>query len=463
MAEVESWELASLIIKEAIIMGAATSVTEFYKDHIAVLQQHWENALEAEGYDAALIHAGSKLVSFLDDYEYPFRCNPQLLWWLPLTHHHDSALLVRPGQKPKLYYYQPDDYWYSPPADPDSWWADEFEVVSVREADAWKQSGLNEQTAYIGDAACVVETVESRQLNPNRLLNRIHLERTRKTPYEIACMSEAARLGAIAHIAAEQGFREGLSEYDIHQRYCMSIQLVDAELPYGNIVALNDHSAVLHYQAHEQQVPEIVRSFLIDAGATVHGYASDITRTYAAEACEFGDMISAMDDMQKQLCEAVVNGLDYRELHLQAHLEIAGILKDFDIINPSAEDAVVSGLSAVFYPHGLGHFLGLQTHDVAGLIADADGTPIPRPEGHPFLRLTRTLETGNVLTVEPGLYFIEPLLRHWRENGDVSAINWDKVDALAPYGGIRIEDNMLVTDGAPRNLTREAFAELQAG
>jgi len=99
-------------------------------------------------------------------------------------------------------------------------------------------------------------------------------------------------------------------------------------------------------------------------------------------------------------------------------------------------------------------------HDVAGLIADAEGTPIPRPDGHPFLRLTRVLEAGNVLTIEPGLYFIEPLLRKWRENGDVAAINWDKVAKLAPYGGIRIEDNVVVTGGAPRNLTREAFAAL---
>ena len=64
------------------------------------------------------------------------------------------------------------------------------------------------------------------------------------------------------------------------------------------------------------------------------------------------------------------------------------------------------------------------------------------------------------MIIEPGLYFIEPLLRKWRENGDVAAINWDKVESLAPYGGIRIEDNMVVTDGAPRNLTREAFAGL---
>ena len=131
-------------------MGTHKINTTAYKNHVAELQRHWENALTAEGYDAALIHAGSKLVSFLDDYEYPFRCNPHLLWWLPLTHHHDSTLLIRPGKQPKLFYYQPDDYWYSPPADPDAWWADEFEVVPVREADAWKQAGINTHTAYIG-------------------------------------------------------------------------------------------------------------------------------------------------------------------------------------------------------------------------------------------------------------------------------------------------------------------------
>jgi Xaa-Pro dipeptidase len=441
-------------------MGLRETITHGYKAHVATLQQRWENALGAEGYDAVLIHAGSKLASFLDDYEYPFRCNPHLLWWLPLTHHHDSALLVRPGQRPKLYYYQPDDYWYTPPEDPASWWADEFEIAVVRDTDGWKQAGINKHTAYIGDAACLADAVDAAQLNPARLLNRIHLERTRKTPYEIACMAEAARLGAIGHTAAEEAFHEGLSEYEIHQRYCMSIQLIDAELPYGNIVALNEHSAVLHYQEHEQKLPGEVRSFLIDAGATVHAYASDITRTYASEAGEFANLISAMDHMQQQLCVAVVDGLDYRDLHLRAHLEIAGILKDFDVIKTSAEAAVETGLSAVFYPHGLGHYLGLQTHDVAGLIADAEGTPIPRPEGHPFLRLTRKLEAGNVLTIEPGLYFIEPLLRQWRANGDASVINWDKVEALAPYGGVRIEDNMVVTNGIARNLTREAFAAL---
>lgn len=441
-------------------MTMRKTVTQGYQKHIETVQGHWEQALSAEGFDAALIHAGSKLPSFLDDYEYPFRCNPQLLWWAPLMTQHDSALWVRPGRKAKLFYYQPDDYWHTPPADPESWWAEHFEVESVRDENAWKQA-IAPNTAYIGDAPSLLSAVADKDLNPARLVNTIHISRTRKTEYEIACMAEAAHLGAVAHQAAETAFREGLSEYHIHQRYCMSINMVDAQLPYGNIVALNEHGSVLHYQQHAKQAPTASRSFLIDAGATCHQYASDITRTYAAHACEFADLIEAMETMQQGICAAVVDGLDYRQLHLRAHREIAGILQDFGIINGSVEAALETGLSGVFYPHGLGHYIGLQTHDVAGLIADADGTPIAPPQGHPFLRLTRHLQAGNVVTIEPGLYFIEPLLRAWRENGDVSAINWDRINELSPYGGIRIEDDVVVTDSAPRNLTRQAFAGLK--
>ena len=166
-----------------------------------------------------------------------------------------------------------------------------------------------------------------------------------------------------------------------------------------------------------------------------------------------------MDRMQQGLAGQVRAGLDYRDLHVDCHLQIASILFDAGLITISAEDALATGLSSVFYPHGLGHFIGLQTHDVAGLI-DNEGNEIPRPEGHPFLRLTRRLEVGNVLTIEPGFYFIDSLLRHWKQQGDASVINWDAVERLAPFGGIRIEDNVAVTESGSDNLTRNAFASL---
>jgi Xaa-Pro dipeptidase len=431
---------------------------DLYAAHVVFTQKRWEQALENEGFDTVVVHAGTPMVSFLDDHEYPFRPNRHFLAWLPLTQHHDSVLIVRAGRKPVLYYYQPDDYWYLPPSDPATWWSTHFDLHSVKDTDEWK-AGLNGgRTAYIGDAPALESVAGNGSLNPERLVNRLHLLRTCKTPYEIACISEANQIAARAHRAAEQAFREGLSEFDIHQRYCQAAGHNDDELPYGNIVALGTHGAVLHYQQRERRQPDFSRSFLIDAGATRHGYASDITRTYSSVPGRFADMIEAMNTMQLGLCDAVRAGRDYRELHLLAHREIAIVLRDFDVIKCSEQEAVDSGLTSVFYPHGLGHYLGLQTHDAAGLIADENGTPIPRPDGHPFLRLTRTLEPGNVLTIEPGLYFIDSLLRKWRENGDTSAINWNTVEDLAPYGGIRIEDNMVVTEAAPLNLTREAFA-----
>jgi Xaa-Pro dipeptidase len=439
-----------------------------YTGHVAEVQRRWEQALEAEQFEAVLVHSGTPISSFLDDYEYAFRPNPHFLHWLPLTRHADSALLVLPGRQPTLFYYQPDDYWYLPPADPEAWWADRFRIEIMRDADGWRRglkqhlgsAGVAEQaTAVIGDAPSLSREFDPDQINPRGLVDRIHLARTRKTPYEVACIDSAARLAARAHVAAEDAFRAGESEFAIHLRYLSACAQTDTQLPYNNIVALNEHSAVLHYQEREREAPTAVRSFLLDGGCAVNAYASDITRSYARESGPFADLVVAMDGVQQGLAARVRAGVDYKALHLQAHREIAGVLEEAGVIRLSADDAVESGLSSVFYPHGLGHFLGLQTHDVAGLI-DNDANPIPRPEGHSALRLTRVLESDNVLTIEPGLYFIESLLTRWRAENDASMIDWRQVEALAPCGGVRIEDNVVVTDTGCDNLTRRAFAEL---
>jgi Xaa-Pro dipeptidase len=116
----------------------------------------------------------------------------------------------------------------------------------------------------------------------------------------------------------------------------------------------------------------------------------------------------------------------------------------------------------VFFPHGIGHLIGLQVHDVAGLAADDTGREeIPRPPGHRYLRLTRKLEPGFVVTIEPGLYFIDLLLEEAQRNGLGRHVHWDTVRRLKPYGGIRVEDDVACTaDAQPENLTRDAFAAL---
>lgn len=438
------------------------SIQPLYAAHVSTVQARWETALQKEGYDAVLVHSGTPMYSFMDDYEYSFRPNPHFLWWLPLTRHADSVLLIEAGKKPVLYYFQPDDYWHVPPSDPESWWADLFDIKVTRDALEWQRrvkQRLPTRTAAIGDSPSLAGVVAVENINPKGLVDRSHIARTRKTPYEVACVSEASRLAAAAHVEAERAFREGASEFGIHLRYLAACKHSDYKLPYNNIVALNTHGAVLHYQARELEAPAESRSFLLDAGCTVNAYASDITRTYAAQAGDFADLVAAMDAVELDLVGRIRSGVDYKGLFMDSHHEIAGVLNRAGVIRVDADEAVASGLSSVFYPHGLGHFLGLQTHDVAGFI-DNEGNDIPRPEGHPALRLTRVLESGNVLTVEPGLYFIDSLLDKWRAERDASVIDWERVEALKPFGGIRIEDNVVVTDDGCENLTRRAFAEL---
>ena len=293
---------------------------EYYAAHVAAMQRRWTAALDAENLQAILVHSGTPLISFQDDYEYAFRPNPHFLAWLPLTRHHDSALLVRPGRKPCVFYYQPEDFWYLAPADPEPWWADHFDIELVNEADGWCTGLFNKlnggsfgirDVAAIGDAPSLAGTFEDDRINPRGLVNRLQVERTRKTPYEIVCMTAASQLAARAHVEAECAFREGESEWRIHQRYLGACEHSDAQLPYNNIVALNTHGSVLHYQGRDVAVPDPVRSFLIDAGCTVNAYASDITRTYAVHdgasgEVGFAELVSAMDTMQQEIGRAHV-------------------------------------------------------------------------------------------------------------------------------------------------------------
>jgi Xaa-Pro dipeptidase len=119
---------------------------------------------------------------------------------------------------------------------------------------------------------------------------------------------------------------------------------------------------------------------------------------------------------------------------------------------------VETALTSVFYPHGIGHLLGLQVHDVGGFQKDASGAKIDRPCDHPFLRLTRKLEDGCVVTMEPGFYFIDQLLNEAKQKPNGKKINWSRVEQLKRFGGIRIEDNVAARPGGHENLTRQAFA-----
>jgi Xaa-Pro dipeptidase len=151
----------------------------------------------------------------------------------------------------------------------------------------------------------------------------------------------------------------------------------------------------------------------------------------------------------------------FTELHASAHLAIAALLKDWGLVARDPDELVETGVSAMFFPHGLGHFLGIQVHEVGGFFADETGSEIPRSEKFPHLRLLRTLEVDQVLTIEPGIYFIDSLLDQLKTRPVAKDVNWGLIDELKKFGGIRIEDNVVVTPDGADNLTRQAFSAVQ--
>jgi Xaa-Pro dipeptidase len=165
-----------------------------------------------------------------------------------------------------------------------------------------------------------------------------------------------------------------------------------------------------------------------------------------------------MDALQLDIVRRVRAGVDYAALHIEAHRMLGDVLVDAGLATGSAEALIETGVTAAFLPHGLGHLLGIQVHDVGGHMQGESGTIIDPPSGHPYLRLTRVLEANMTLTIEPGLYAIDMLLEQLRDSPAENHVLWDGVNWLRPFGGIRIEDNVRVLADGSENLTRDAFS-----
>jgi Xaa-Pro dipeptidase len=430
--------------------------------HLEAVCERTARALAACGYAGLLVHSGTPLPVFEDDRTYPFEANAPFKVWAPLQDAPGSFIWFEAGSSPRLILERPADYWYKPADLPQGYWVRHFDLRTAADragARALLPADLS-RAAYLGDAFPELAAWGVAAVNPAPLMRRLDYVRAVKSPYELTCLREASRLGALGHRAAAAAFSAGASEFEIELAFLDACGLREQELPYNPIIALNAGGAVLHYQVLEKRAPAERLSLLIDAGAEFAGYASDITRTHSAADRDFGALIEQMDRMQQTLCASVRAGIDWREVHLNAHRLTAQLLREADLIRCSAEEALDTGVTRVFLPHGIGHLLGLEVHDVGGFMASAEGGDIPRPEGHPYLRLTRVLQEGFVVTMEPGIYFIPQLLAAARTHSLARSINWSRVDTLARFGGIRIEDDLAVTLDGCENLTREAFRSL---
>ena len=438
-----------------------------YGAHLKHVLSFYDSLMENQNLSGLVIPSGIPKQQFLDDNPYPFKVNVHFKALLSVTDVPHSYIIYQPGCKPVLVFFQPEDYWHVVPADPEGIWVDSFAIKIVRGKDDWRAylPSQRQGLVWIGEPQKELASLNISTINPEKLLHAIHFRRASKSPYEIACLREASLTAAKGHLVAKEVFLTGGSEMEIHLAYLQATAQKEEDLPYGNIVALNNHSSVLHYTDLEnQQYPTSnLHSFLIDAGATHNGYCSDITRTWAYQEGEFSELIQRFDKLQLELIAELAIGKSYVDMHILTHLKIAELLYDFEFIYCDAETALATGISSTFFPHGLGHLLGLQVHDIGGHQSTALGDINFPPTEHPYLRLTKTIETGFCVTMEPGLYFIEMLLKKLAESEHTSLVNWPKVEAFKKYGGIRIEDDVVITADGTENLTRNAFAQLHHG
>ncbi len=428
-----------------------------YSDHLAILSRRFEEALAATGFDAVILPSGSLTYYYADDHAHPFHASAPAQQWLPFKLIPHLYLLIRSGQKPGLLWPGKRDFWHVSHPVPAGEWQNHWDIQVVDYASS-VCSQMVGKVAWIGPAAEFTDTLDQLSLNPNNLLQHLNFQRACKTDYEINCLWQATLAGTRGHLAAREAFFTGFSEVDIYETYLKASKQLAIEEPYPGIVALNAHAAVLHYENKARVSDSDSQTLLIDAGADYLGYASDITRTYTRHSGLFGDLINALDQLQQALAGQAVAGQHFTDLHQQTLNGIAIILQESGICRHSVETQLKLRIPQVFFPHGLGHLLGLQVHDVGGHQQDRQGTLRKPDAAAPFLRLTRQLQEGMVVTIEPGLYFIPMLLEQMVNNIQDHGCDLELIETLKPYGGIRIEDNIVIGANASRNLTREAFA-----
>ncbi|MCP5151080.1 MAG: Xaa-Pro dipeptidase [Ectothiorhodospiraceae bacterium] len=430
-----------------------------YGAHVAERQRRVEAALSSTGHGALVLHAGHEVCYFRDDQHVPFRTSAHFAHWTPLSGP-EHLLIVRPGERPLLLHHAPRDYWYEHAPLGAPAWAEHFDIrEGASRAELAALVPPLTRAVLVGPDPSLAGPLglPPAAVNDPGLLARLDWDRSFKTEYEVGRIEAAARRAGRAHHAARAAFAGGADELRIHQAYLGALEGTDDELPYPGIVALDEKGAFLHYRARRRGVRG--RVLLIDSGATEAGYACDITRTWTTDDADprFVALAEGLDRAQRALVAMVAPGVEFAELHHAAHRAVADLLVEAGILLVSVEAAIDRGLTRPFLPHGLGHLLGLQVHDVAGRQGASQGGEVAPPDGHPHLRTTRTLEPGMVTTIEPGLYFIEMLLAPLRSGPDRDAIDWGLIDALAPHGGIRIEDDVLVTTDGGRDLTRHTI------
>jgi Xaa-Pro aminopeptidase len=289
-----------------------------------------------------------------------------------------------------------------------------------------------------------------------RLSDAVSESRRAKDEVELDLMRKAAEATRRGHLAGIRAARPGMTERELQVEFEVEFFRGGAErTAYGSIVGTGSNAAVLHFAPSARQLRD-GDLVLVDAGAEYRGYASDVTRTFPAGqrfTPEQRDLYELVLHVQEEGIRGAVPGKEYRDLHLEASERLAAGLVDLGLMRGSPAGLVEQDATALFFPHGLGHMLGLATHDAGGCLAGRKRSERPTLR---FLRADLPLQPGYVVTIEPGLYFIPALLTDpARRERYRDAVNWERVDRVLDLGGIRIEDDVVVTERGPEVLSAE--------
>ncbi len=274
-----------------------------------------------------------------------------------------------------------------------------------------------------------------------------------KTAGELALMRHANEITGAAHVEVMRRTRPGMKEYEIQAIFeseCLKHGL--KHLGYPSIVAAGKNGAVLHYHHNDAELKD-GEMLLIDAGAEYKGYSADITRCFPSNGrftSRQRDVYNVVLDTQKACIDAARPGIVSADLHVLSMTKIAEGLKSMGILNGETSGLVEGGAVRLFYPHGLTHTLGLDVHDTLG----GKKRKMPNPTKVP-VRFVAKLEPGFVITMEPGVYFIDALLNDAAlRRKHKGSVDFEKAVTFLDFGGVRIEDDVVVQqDGPPLNLT----------
>lgn len=410
------------------------------------------------------------------DYEYPFRQESNF-WYLTGVNEPECALILdlkteeyhlfvpeRDAQYAVWHGYVKSLETYQEEYNPDHLHYGNEILRVLNEINPEKVYCLNEV-----DAELIEDLDRDFEADIESLQDALTYCRVLKTEEELEYIREAARVNNLAHRAAMKAIKPGMYEYEVKAiftkvQYENGLQL-DA---YNGIFAGGKNSAILHYVENDSQVQD-GELFLLDAGHEYKGYASDYTRTYPVNG-KFTDtqagVYDAVLNALNSCIEMVEPGVKMEDLHLHAARTMMEGLLEMGLLKGSVDELMENDIFALFFPHGLGHFLGLDTHDVGGYPKGVER--IDRP-GIKFLRARRDLQPGMVITIEPGIYFVPALLTPAFEDEKQSKfLNKDKLSELFDFGGIRLEDNIIVTEDGYENMTdvpkeREEVEKLIAG